>query len=398
MSLPALTDEHISLDQNVANNILDLAQFGKEDVQLIKSLIFYFSFSFQNDIFLFGTLDPYDFAQKFNYQPGHLRKRHKNPEQLKNLSKQQIDELYKLEKEDPSQRVFDSILENALWLLGNKTIHLQKGKKLPNNSEHQYSSSVKFIKFLDDFSVYFNRKSNYADKVLYTYSLTPMFAENLSSLYFNAKPKSLIRLRKPKLDDLYIYLTNLKSILQLKGLKTTSDVHFEYLCKLANIKITEPKDRKKKFNKVFKTIQERSELKVSLSWIKGPNMSYAYQPLIEFDSTTNISSSSEQEKLTKFDNLLKHSLTKVFERLHPDFVQHNNYKQNILRWITSDLVQSHGQNINAVKGAYIYTHQVIFQKKLEPFDNHVVYFHKSLKDIKSLQENWSHRHLNTSID
>jgi hypothetical protein len=94
------TQDVFRIDKNIAHNIDYISKYNSErniitsDGGLIKNLIYYFCYTYQNNLFNFGSFDVYDFASKFNYSVDYLKGRHASPEQLKNKSPNEVSSLY----------------------------------------------------------------------------------------------------------------------------------------------------------------------------------------------------------------------------------------------------------------------------------------------------------------
>jgi len=319
--LPDTTTNNLfRLDKNVAHNIRDFRAF-EEDKQLIKALITYFSYSLQNDLFGYGILDPYEFSKKMGFSSSYLRSKHQNPECFKDMTASEIEAIYQNQERYPQNkeyRIFDSILENALYLLRyNRVKYTSSGVSFKQEGNEYVKISLDEIQFLSELSIVFKKSKSGSDKVFYTYRLTDSFINNISNYYLKSQIDSLKVLRKPGLDELYLYLKNLMTTFALQD-KTSDMSSFDLLCELAYIKSKEPSDRKKYLNNSFKILNEKSEIKVKLNWLRTGKSKYAYIPEIEFDKEqlkliTDNDSINKERKII-FINNLHYELTQGYRR------------------------------------------------------------------------------------
>lgn len=318
--LPIDEQNLFRLDKNVAHNIRDFRAF-EEDKQMIKALLTYFAFNLQHDLFGYGVLDPKEFAKIMGYSPNFLRSKHPNPAFLKDMSKKEIIKLYKAQEDYPEHgeyRIFDSVLENALYILRyDRVRYTSTGKTFQINGEHLTKISLDEMQFLTELSIVFKRSQSGQTKLIYTYRLADSFINNISNYYLKSNKDSLKALRKPGLDELYLYLKNLMTTFALQDTcKNFSS--FKLLCELAYINIEKPADRKKKLNNAFKKIAASTELKVILNWHKNGTSKYAYTPEVEFDqeqiSEVKNGSSIKKERTTIFIQNLNYELTQAFRR------------------------------------------------------------------------------------
>lgn len=397
------------IDKNIAHNIDYISKYHSDnnvvnsDGGLIKNLIYYFCHSYQNNLFNFGTFDVIDFASKFGYSPDYLKKRHPEPEQFKGKSTEEIERLYYQQEEDISFKVYDSIVENALYILHTKPIIFARGARTVDyqNNEIIYnkqSNSYLIIQQLNTKTISKitkeNRSSrklqgNQGSKVVYQYTLNNLFIENLSHYYLKGAKESLIQLRKSSLDDLYLYLSNLKNTLALKGKsKTTREEtpNFELLCKIANIKSIkengEPYDnkyRKRDLVKCFTEINKRSELKFEVTWVKSDKQRWNYIPILEFEDLKAVDLADEKKSV--FRNRLSHELLEAFRICKGGDYHSDNRDVLFMSWL-KDISQNEKEKRLAYETAHFRTHGKISQF----IDNMKDSFIKKLPLVNSLNE------------
>ncbi|MGB3849370.1 MAG: hypothetical protein WA958_05340 [Tunicatimonas sp.] len=348
-----MINDLIRIDKNVGKNVLDFSALGK-DAPLIKSLIYFFCHSYQNNLFGHGTLDPAVLAKEFKFTTNYLRSRHDDPTQLKGYTSEEVKELYALQEEQPEMRVWDSILENALWILKTTKINYRYGGQVfdPQSDQKEsksktYYSEVKSIQFLTELSVTFRKNEHGGkEKVLYHYALDPSFVENLTNYYFKADHRSISLLRKPALDDLYVYLKNLRA--SLKGQDATAS--FSLLCELAHIDIQDSKQRKKKLNKCLKRIAEDTDLKFIIRWEKDkPEVRYRYKPIIVWESEPAIDGKAERNNI--FYQKLVHELIQIYRKKRVRKVYNTSSEQKFLDWCRNSTTDQ-DEKVLAFQNAY----------------------------------------------
>lgn len=373
-----MLNDLIRIDKNVGKNVLDFSALGK-DAPLIKSLIYYFCHSYQYNLFGFGMLDPQEFAKEFNFTANYLRSRHESPAQLRGFSDQEIADMYALQEAQPEMRVWDSILENALWILKSTKINYRYGgKAFDTDGEKVYYSEVKSIQFLTELSITFHKNSHGGrEKVLYHYALDPSFVENLTNYYFKADHRSISLLRKPALDDLYVYLKNLRS--SLKGADGTPG--FSLLCELAHIQIKNPKQRKFKLNKCLEKIAEESDLKFTVSWVKEhPGVRYQYKPIIHF-ATDAPAEDSHEERNNIFYQKVIHELLQMYRRKHAFRVNEMGSELKFLAWCRQSTVDTEEKAL-AFQNAYFET----WRTAIKPSDFSIKKFLQQLTLVHSIAD------------
>ncbi|MDR2449534.1 MAG: hypothetical protein LBD52_06205 [Prevotellaceae bacterium] len=346
----------IRIDKNIAHNIdlfISIDSISNEDKALIKSLIYYFCFSRQTDLFGFGILDPKQFAAALNYKEGYLRKKHPNPLQLQKLTTEEKNLLYEQEKRNPAVKIFDSCLENALYILHTTALRFSRTAKevVFEKNTTKYTNISKAYILLPEL-ITTTVKGKGSPKIFFNYDINKNFITNLSLYFLKFNKEALITLRRAGLDDLYLYLKNFKETLQEK-LKTSTEIdrslNFNHLCKIARIPLQKkdgsefenPRDIKQKLIHAFNVINKQTDLKFSVTWAKTtPNTRWKYLPLFFFEIGSEAMASGmykdivrRQERMVIFEENLKYELLNCFK-------QHNYSdkwtEQSMLEWLKSD--------------------------------------------------------------
>lgn len=192
------------VDKNMAFNIKEFRKFGS-DAKLLKSIVLFMAVNHQQeDLFGFYRLEPKRFAEIMHLQEPHLFRMHPEPYFIKN------DENAKalLENEGKhgrmsQHRTWSTELENALYILTHKTIIEDYRHKTDDKT---VISSQRF-NFLDEirFELHTTGKTQ---KVVYYYKPNTIFENNLKNYFLISKVKKYLLLKKPKLDEAYLDLSN----------------------------------------------------------------------------------------------------------------------------------------------------------------------------------------------
>lgn len=403
------TPDLFRIDKNIAHNIDYISKYNNDrnivssDGGLIKNLIYFFCYSYQNNLFNFGTFDVYEFASTFGYSVKYLSTRHPAPEQFKNKTAKDISALYERQDVDVNCKIYDSVIENALYILHTRPIIFVRGAKTVdyNNSKITYStdsnsylvinqlSTQKISKLTKEKGGQRKLRGHAGDKNLYSYTLDKLFIENLSHYYLKGARESLLQLRKSSLDDLYLYLLNLKSNLQVKGQYQTTlneTPNFELLCSIAHIKSIkengDPYDnkyRKRDLVKCLREINDKSELKFEFHWTKNPKDRHFYVPIFIFEQQEKKESDKEREGVFKIR--LAHELLDAFRVINSAQYYSDNRNELFIAWLR-DI------NVNVKEKSLAYETAVFktFGKLSQYIENMKDSFIKKCATITSLSE------------
>jgi hypothetical protein len=354
------------LDKTIVSNINKIHELGDSgDDNLINSLIQYFSYSYKHNIFGYGMLDPAIFAKKFHYPLSYLRSVHRNPYQLENMTKDEIAEYREKQKTDPDFRIWDSLLENALYILANKPISLTKGVyKYKDKKGEKLLVAIQIIK-----SVRAQYLKN--NKVIYQIVLNEDFLTNLTSYFVKGDRYSLISLRKPALDTLYLYLLNLKNDLKVKGQSKTipeETPHFDLLCKFAGISKTkkdgtdiEAKYLKRDLIKALKEIQNKTNLNFDFTATKKTKYPYVFifdfkTPIGEYVQRIEL----KDEMAAIFKENLGRQLFAMFRTVYNKAATYDNSTDGFQEWLFNATTHNEEKKL-AYRQAQLHTY-----KKLHP--------------------------------
>jgi len=198
-------------------------------------------------------------------------------------------------------------------------------------------------------------KSGGLPRVCYRYTLHEKFKKNLSLYFMRFDVKSIIGLRRAGLDELYVYLKNLKEIfLEKKKVNEPYDrkLNFNQMCSLAGVprytkdgnEFKNPRDIKYKLNSAFQRVICETELKFTIQWSKYyKNALGNYIPSIYFDEVEKYEKSrgheifgsmvKHHERLMIFKQNLIHELIKYYGNHNVD---RDDIEKRLLDWLVSD--------------------------------------------------------------
>lgn len=392
-TLAIMSQSNIRLDQNFVANILQTKESFEDDANLVKSILYYFSLAYQYNMFSFGSVTVNEIAKGIKVSPANLRRKHPKPKQLRGLSDEEIKEKYALQAENPEQRVYDSYLENALYLLRTETMYYNKtGNTFTQVKGKSVKASIGQVNFLKSFDVSISDPSKKNSKITYLYELDDSYLSNLTTLYLNTNLQALIELRKNSLDDLYLYVKNLRENLwasnqQLKGTPafTLLDKYINYNHKLA-------RRRKLYVNNAFAILKEYDELGIeNFYWTKEHATSkFDYQLIIEYypkynsDITAKLDRNLQRNQI--FAQNIGYELIEHYKHAFPAYYQSTtDLPGDILKWLNKPKVDpKKSEHINALKliwsNAYFKTYRTVTTDK---FSTHILSFANNLYKIKS---------------
>lgn len=328
----------LRLDKNITKNIQSFNDYI-EGNPLIFHVIIYISKTYQRNFWNFGVFNPKDFASEWGYSTNYLRSVAPDPYHYhvltkglnKNESIKKIEELKILEKdnsEDSSFRLWDSILEDALYRLANLNIQLRNGGKVYSISDERILyDSVSSERILKSVTALYIKSKRGKPTVIYEYEVDNEFLINLSKLYVKIDQKVLIDLKSSNsknLDTFYIFLVNLRDDLYAKE-SNIATPYFHVLSNLLGLEdsIAEPRNRKTKISKKIKQIMKYSpDLIESFRWIKeNKDSKYLYQPEIVFKSKFVTKFAKKEynnfEITQKFRVVLSNELKNTYDRITP---------------------------------------------------------------------------------
>jgi hypothetical protein len=238
----------VRLDKNIAHNIDCFGSLMEEAAHITTQLVYHFCETYQTNIFGFGVLDPDEFATKYRLDKHNLKRKVKDPVQLQGKSEAEIKALYERQAANPSMRVFDSVLENALYILLSRNIVLARGgKKVVQGQgtgkgfgvrEEVVYDKLTSVQVLKNLEVIFMKSRRGEQKVLYHYVLNPDIIGNLTEYFLVSSKNNLINLRGNKTDRLYLFLANLRDSMFVHGQTSTTIENtpsFTELCRVANV-------------------------------------------------------------------------------------------------------------------------------------------------------------------
>ncbi len=382
-----ITSTEIRVDRNVAYNITDFSKLD-EDASLVKSLIYYFCHTYQNNFFGYGIFDPAHFGKLLNYSTNYLHATVDNPVQLQNKTIEEINSLKIAEKEHPSQRIFDSRIENALYLLSTQAISFSNDGRVRefDNDTGYYFRKIKSMVFIEELEIVFTRpKSGRGkEKILYNYQLNKEFIKNLSNFYLKANAQSFIKLRKSNFDDLYLHLVTAKANLATQNI-------YEYRPKFDNLwsilgkHRNEKREQKRALKNAILKIQKETELEFDIQWERSPNSKFAYQPVFKFKNDYKNSNEKEEaikiERRQIFSQNLIHELLEIMKKVQASKYHSRKREEHFLSWIRNNKI-----NLREKGLAYEQAQLKTYLKLPKNIDYYKSSFFNNIKENSTFEE------------
>lgn len=314
-----MLQEKLRIDKNLAYNIGELQKYEDKQTQIIiKSLLIYFSFSYQTDLFGYGTLDPKDFSKKMNIDYASLFRKHPSPKQISN-SPYPARALYELEKVDgkfSSSRLWDNYLENALYILSSSPLFENyKG----STGKREFVGIANYI-LIRDRRISFEPSNNGRNKkVLYHYKLDEMFENNLRRFFLQTKLENYLLSKSKGVEDFYLSLSNIYQSKKGQGI-TQWRWKLEDLTEIfhisSNLEIRHQKSKLKNKLKLVEKIMQNEIPGIEFFWDKGQGQRYAYVPSVKWSPLNDkVSKNTDYKTLDSvFFKHLKRNLYEIFLR------------------------------------------------------------------------------------
>jgi hypothetical protein len=358
----------VRLDKNIAHNIDYFGGLMEEAEHVVVHLIYHFCETYQYNIFGFGILDPDEFARRYRLDRCNLQRKAKNPVQLQGKTEAEVKAMYEQQTKNPSFRIFDSIIENALYILLSRNIVLMRGgKKFVQGKRDGAQEEVLYdkltsVQVLKELEVFFT-KNRGNEKVLYRYVLSPDIIGNLTEYFLVSDKDNLIGLRGNKTERLYLFLINLRDSMFVHGqTNTTIDTtpSFAELCRIAGVETTYKsgskvgsakdakyvkRDLKQKLDYLMAHNKDRN-FSFTYHFVRNPGHRWAYTCLFSFAPRhADIAEDKEWRNLERrniFANNLLYSLLNCFKQLNSR-VYFNNCdvpkvaERIFLKWVSDDI-------------------------------------------------------------
>lgn len=337
------------LDKNVAFNVL---QFNKiEDAQtrnIVKSLVLYFSFQFQKDLFGYGVIDPTDFAEKMNFHRTYLSRKVPVPQS----------------KKDGNKSEFNTYLENALYILATTTIFDEyKG----STDDYNFVGIRNHI-ILKELELYTRKTSaGGTPKKFYKYKLDENFERNLKKFFLITNLKTYLKAKSFNGEDFYLQLKNIYHSNTLKGINIFK-WDFQYIIAYFEINDQEVKMQKYRLKKILNKYEEilKHEIKgINFYWEKANEKNkYAYSLCVKWDKVQmevvkNINGNNQNQL---FMDSLKRNLYDVFKTQTQlvDLENQEHLPELFFQWLKNK------ENDEIIKNSYLAIYVSIFKTQSYP--------------------------------
>ncbi|MDR1226037.1 MAG: hypothetical protein LBK47_03965 [Prevotellaceae bacterium] len=280
----------VRIDRNIVHNIdglFDAFGIGGADMDdnLLRAIIYYLCFNYQQNLFAWTVFDPYDFAEKMGYKDekknsmANLRARHPKPQFFDDF-KAKARAQGKSEEEAAEELqtyiasgapTYESTLENALWSLWQKEIIFYHGAKFYNATDREevvQQHTITKMLIIRSLNITEQRvgKTNQR-RTVYHVEMDERFLHSLTKYFIRSNKDTLIKLRRSKLDILYLKLLQYKEGALLSRQPEVTVEKFELLCRWAGIPLLKKdgtevasKERKRQLIGALNTLNERTDL------------------------------------------------------------------------------------------------------------------------------------------
>ncbi|MDR0619836.1 MAG: hypothetical protein LBG17_08070 [Bacteroidales bacterium] len=396
----------VRLDKNIAHNIDCFGTLMEEAAHMTIQLLYYFCEVYQYNIFGFGILDPDEFAVKYQLDKSNLKRKAKDPVQLQGKTEAEIKAMYDRQSKDPSFRVFDSVMENALYILLSRNIVLARGgRKVIQGEREVVYDKLTSVQVLKELMVVFAKRRG-SEKVLYHYTLNPDIIGNLTEYFLVSSKDNLINLRGNKTERLYLFLANLRDSLYMHHQTSTTIENtpsFAELCKIADVDTVyksgaksgsdkDPKyikrDLKRKLDYLIKYNKDKS-FSFSYRFVSRPGHRWAYVCLFDFALRRGEEEEKQwrkSERETIYTNNIIYGLLDCFKRLnsriyHSHCDNFDVLQSVFLKWLRSD--SDVKEKVLVYKQAFLQTYHVA---RRYGEDALTVSFMENLQKIKSIED------------
>lgn len=361
-------------DRNLARNVTDFSLYEK-DATLIKNLVTFFSHDINHGILtedLFGKkiLDPAVFAEQMGYKNYRsLMKKHPEPSQFRGKNAKEVEALKK-EYSDLDEPTWDTEMCNALYRMRYESLRFSKPGSTPDGIK---TSELKEIRFLKGVKKFYDPRNH---KIYYELEYDETFQNNLARYFMKIHKNAYAELRKPGLQDLYIYLVNMRDLAKHQFEKSDSPsgqgnqyvldtISFDHLCMLAGTTCEKPAEKKryliKAFNKINNTVGTDS---FKLSWAKQGR--FLYKPIVTFkftdDEIVDLSNEHGARFKDYFSKKLKDTFRKEFLKSNKIEQNQEKYKSQFIKWLKDN---ESGDIIPLKWDAYANTHILCFGREVD---------------------------------
>ncbi|MDR1022902.1 MAG: hypothetical protein LBL94_06510 [Prevotellaceae bacterium] len=235
---------HIRIDRNIVHNadsLFDL--FGMEgdnmDDNLLRSLLYYLCYSYQQNLFSYNVIEVCDFAEVMGYSPTFLRTRHPHPlfaEEMQRWPAEQRKSYL-----DSGYCTYATNFENALYALYKKEVYLIYGGKFYNKTDKEQkftaNENVRMVVLRSLRQITVRSGRTHQEKKVYPVELDDRFIHSLTKYFIRGNRNMLVALRKSKLDIMYLKLLQQREHAMFANTPCVQLENFGTLCRWAGVPV-----------------------------------------------------------------------------------------------------------------------------------------------------------------
>ncbi|MDR1226273.1 MAG: hypothetical protein LBK47_05165 [Prevotellaceae bacterium] len=325
----------VRIDRNIIHNIDslfdDMFGVGGADMDngLLRSVIYYLCYSYQQNLFAYSVFDPYAFAKTLNYTPDFLRQKHTKPHFLEDFREKAkakgMDEV-NVERElqayiATGAPTYESNLENALWSLWQKEVIFCHGAKFFNATDREEEVSqhtITRMNIIRSLTITHRRsgKTNQR-KTMYNVEMDERFLHSLAKYFIRGNKDTLIVLRRSRLDMLYLKLLQYKESAIYNKVPLVVIDNFERLCNWAGVPslkkdgtVVAPRVRKQLLKDALNALKERTNLDFDYDCVTVRRQKFPYTFKIIFNLNEEKYLARQEEDKADLKQLFQETLTR----------------------------------------------------------------------------------------
>ncbi|MDR1023297.1 MAG: hypothetical protein LBL94_08525 [Prevotellaceae bacterium] len=298
----------VRIDRNIVHNIgsiFDLFGIGGSDMDdnLLRAVIYYLCFSYQQNLFSYSVIDPYEFAQQMGYTSDFLRQRHPHPVFLEDLKKMPPEAREGYVRD--GYPTYSSNFENALYALWKREVLFSYGVTFFNNTDKEEKLTHQNVRLfiLRNLRVDAVRSGKTRQrKTVYSVELDERFIHSLTQYFVRGKMATLVELRKSKLDILYLKMLQYKENAFFQNDPAVEINNFSMLCRWAGVAERKKdgssvpnKKRKQLLAEALHTLNEKTDLNYAFETTTSRGQKFPYTFRITFSITPQAITQKEED-------------------------------------------------------------------------------------------------------
>lgn len=352
MSQLTTTDRFLSrIDRSVADNITDIQKSFGEDAPIVMDFIIFISKRLKENFFGYAKFTLSDFAESTGWNKQDLCAVH--PYFIRNP---------KAEPPEYYGHVFKTVFDYSLYQTLQKNIIFSKHYSYSSNKDERQIRLENFP-ILKDIKLNINRKSN-AIKI-YDIRASDQMIQGFINRYYTLETNGYKLVGKGKGGNarkkLYITIYKTRHLLITQQLFKTRFA-CDYLCKIAEIKETEPRFKKRAVERILKSLKDpkKGNIPFKYDWVKNDpanKAQEAYWVEVDFFVDNPAPELSETRGDNKFFHELYKNLREFYESQYKK--SYRDEKDAFQKWLNSSYVDVERKGECLIKAYFLAYNQNI---------------------------------------